>query len=284
MGIQRAKLETPRQLRRLVRCRFELFSITWCENNLASVNCTSLLRRCSPLCLLFPRIVSHRQLACHGLATMFITRRTLCLIACDTSKFGARRRRLTDEEQLEIDIEELEALEVCHWLKVLSWRVPGCNILLVGTKCDLLPPEDIEDVGERIEAACRAWAERWELRGMNVNLEPGVVLTSCVTPSVGEAALGDHSASLSANSAEMGISSRARKKQMPTVSEGRHWPSDFGESPDNGCEGLQHRITHTAEGMSRPARMTVPRGWDIALTVLDALSAGRRVYIWVPKL
>lgn len=215
---------------------------------------------------------------------MFITRRTLCLIVCDASKFGARRSRLTDEEQLEIDIEELEALEVCHWLRVLSWRVPGCNVLLVGTKCDLLPPESIEDVEERIEAACRTWTERWELQGMNINVEPGVVLTSCVTPSEGEAASGDNSASLSASSAEMKMSSRAHEKPMPTVSEGRNWPSDFSESPDSGSAGLLHRITHTVDGMSRAARMTTPRGWDLALTVLDALSAGRRVYIWVSKL
>lgn len=214
---------------------------------------------------------------------MFITRRTLCLVVCDTSTFGARRNGLTDEEQLEADIEELEMLEVCHWLRVLSWRVPGCNVLLVGTKCDLLPPETVDDVAERIEGACRTWAERWELQGMNLNIEPGVVFTSCVAPSVGETALGDHFASLRATSVDMGTPSRARKVSMPTVSVVRSWPSDFSKSPDNGSSGLPHRIAHTAEDMSRGATMTIPRGWDIALSVLDALSSGRRVYTLVPK-
>lgn len=91
-----------------------------------------------------------------GLLQNFFAERALYLIVCDLSKFGSPEHDAHGEQQ-ECDIRKLEAVEVCGWLRCLSWRVPGTLVILVGTKYDLLPVEDMKDVARRLEDACWTW-------------------------------------------------------------------------------------------------------------------------------
>lgn len=179
---------------------------------------------------------------------MFITRRALCLVVCDTSSFGARQDDLDDEEQLDKDIKTLRRLGVCDWLRCLSWRLPKCDVLLVGTKCDLLHEDVAEGIANRIESACQAWIKDCEPSGMRLSVESGVSLTSCV--------------------------GRAASRSV-----GRKWECDWLQNEDgNDSTSLLERLTHKAgSDECRGATMTLPRSWSVALTVLEALGADRRV-------
>lgn len=109
---------------------------------------------------------------------MLITRRSVCVLACDTSSFGAREDDLTPDEQLEEDISKLKGMGVCQWLQCLSWRVPGGDVILVATKCDLVQPEAVGDTTKRMEMACRAWLSELATP-IKVNIDGAIALTSC---------------------------------------------------------------------------------------------------------
>lgn len=80
------------------------------------------------------------------------------------------------DEQLEKDICNLREMGICQWFQHLSWRVPDSDVVLVATKCDLLPDEKARDTADRIEKACRAWLLRLKT---NVKIDGGIILTSC---------------------------------------------------------------------------------------------------------
>lgn len=215
------------------------------------------------------------QAAYHGLLQMFLTRRALFLVVCDAKEFGLRSGRLTDEQQARQDLRKLEEMGVCDWLKCLAWRVPGCDVVLVGTKCDLLPRDKVKDVATRIERGCRMWLERDA--PYKINIEAGVSMTSC-KQRAGE-----------------GRGKERRSGPLPSLEDcmggfggtfcmGRRtkdhqsWPCDviYDGSGDTSRTSLPTRITKTHESKAnRGASMLIPRGWDIALTVIEALSAGR---------
>ncbi|CAM9880795.1 unnamed protein product, partial [Laminaria digitata] len=75
------------------------------------------------------------QVAYTGLLQMFLTRRAVCLVVCDAGAFGQQGGGA--EDQIEKDIRTLEELRVCDWLRSISYRVPGSDVILVATKCDL---------------------------------------------------------------------------------------------------------------------------------------------------
>lgn len=140
-----------------------------------------------------------------------------------------------------------------EWLRYLSWRVPGCDVLLVATKCDRVPPKALNGLSRRIEKGCRYWLREWTPNSGEINVEEGVSLTSCAP----------FTDSLERRGAEEG------------------WPCDvFTGTHGNSSTSLLRRITHKlGDSGYRGATLIVPRGWDIALTALDALSAGRRVRV-----
>lgn len=173
------------------------------------------------------------------------------------SKFGPPGDT-DDGGQLESDIYKLEELGVCGWLRCLSWRVPDCNVILVGTKCDLLPEKVMKDVARRLEDACRKWLENWAETGKKINIEPGVSLTSCKP---------------------RGIYSKAKDRWQKSKD---RWQCDRGKGLDGACTtSLLYRITHNSQGDGhRGTGTTIPRGWRIAQHVLDALAKGRYGLMW----
>ncbi|CAN0547968.1 unnamed protein product, partial [Ectocarpus sp. 8 AP-2014] len=74
----------------------------------------------------------------------------------------------------------------CDWLRSISRRVPGNDVILVATKCDLVSG-NADETGRRLEHACRMWLSTWVRNGMDpVRLEPHVSLTSCFPIGDGE--------------------------------------------------------------------------------------------------
>ncbi|CAN0506055.1 unnamed protein product, partial [Discosporangium mesarthrocarpum] len=76
-------------------------------------------------------------------------------------------------------------LGVRPWLRSLSFRLPGADVILVGTKCDVNggPPPD---AAQRMEGACREWLDQWchptstsRSGSPGVCIEDGVSLISC---------------------------------------------------------------------------------------------------------
>lgn len=192
---------------------------------------------------------------------------------CKASDFGGRTEGLDPEDQLDEDVKKLEKLDVCLWLRQLSWRIPLCDVILVATQCDLAPPDELDDIAERMEKACRDWLRRWGAQGMKVNLEANVALTSCEVPkgfwpnamfNLGSAAL-------------WSISLLAQGMGLGKVGPGRSWGCDYITRAKIGSSvGLLNRMTHVPEtGTCRGVTMSLPRGWDAVLTMLDALGTGR---------
>lgn len=216
------------------------------------------------------RNVSLEQVAYYGLLQMFLTKRAVCILVCDAEKFSLREGASVGDQDLNEDdaerqcvedIEKLEELRVCEWLRCLSWRVPGCDVLLVATKCDKVTPKTLNGLPRRMGKACRSWLGGWSWNNTKINVEQDVSLTSC-------AARGASQNSPSTDSLQ------ARR-----VEEG--WPCDvFRGTHGNSSTSLLRRITHKpGDSGCRGATMIVPRGWDIALTAIDALSSGRRVHV-----
>ncbi|CAM9840223.1 unnamed protein product, partial [Ectocarpus sp. 13 AM-2016] len=155
----------------------------------------------------------------------------------------------------EEDCRKLEELRVCDWLRSISRRVPDNDVILVATKCDLAGG-NAGEIGSRMENSCRTWLSGWVRNGMQpVRLEPHVCLTSCFRARVGEH--GERSA-------------------------GNHvwkggWVCDWRNvEDDQPSPSFLHRLVNKPDGRGlRGAQMVLPRSWDIALTVLEALEHGR---------
>ena len=194
------------------------------------------------------------QEAYYGLLPKFMTHRAVYLIVCDMIKFESSREG-NDGDQLERDIHRLEELQVLHWLRCLSWRVPGCDAILVGTKCDFFENDVMVDIASRMENACRVWLQKWAGTNLTISIEPCVSLTSCKAPDNLESRRGD----------------RLGKWEE------QKWPCDRGLGLDGlSTKSLVHRITHKSDTDSyRGISMAIPRGWNIALSALDVLDANR---------
>ena len=196
-----------------------------------------------------------RQVAYTGLLQMFLTPRSVCALVCNAAEFE-KSGNDRDDGQVERDCRALEELRVCDWLRSISQRVPGNDIILVATKCDLVGG-DPREAGRRIEEACQTWLASWIRADMRpVRVEDGVCLTSCRAPGIdgqGESSLGSCS------------------------SEGA-WACDWRDSADEDPlpPSLLYRLVNKRDGGGlRGAQMILPRSWDIALTVLEALEHGR---------
>ncbi|CAM9864587.1 unnamed protein product [Ectocarpus fasciculatus] len=194
------------------------------------------------------------QVAYTGLLQMFLTPRSVCVLVCNAEAFGQQRGNDTGG-QVKEDCHKLEDLRVCDWLRSISRRVPNNDVILVATKCDLVCG-NAGEFGRRIERASRTWLASWVRNGMQpVRLEPGVCLTSCFPAAVGET----------------GESSTGRHTSE------RGWACDWRDNRDDmPWPGLLHRIVNKPDGSGlRGTQMVLPRSWDIALTVLEALERGR---------
>ncbi|CBJ26199.1 LRR-GTPase of the ROCO family [Ectocarpus siliculosus] len=194
------------------------------------------------------------QVAYTGLLQMFLTPRSVCVLVCNAEAFGQQRGDDTGG-QVKEDCRKLEELRVCDWLRSVSRRVPNNDVILVATKCDLVGG-NAEEFGRRIEQATRTWLASWVHDGMQpVRLEPGVCLTSCCASAVGE---------------------NGEKSTGHNASE-RGWACDWRDDRDDmPPPGLVHRLVNKPDGSGlRGTQMVLPRSWDIALTVLEALERGR---------
>ncbi|CAM9322083.1 unnamed protein product [Ectocarpus sp. 12 AP-2014] len=194
------------------------------------------------------------QVGYTGLLQMFLTPRSVCVLVCNAEAFGQQRGSETFG-QVHEDCRKLEELRVCHWLRSISRRIPDNDVILVATKCDLVGG-NAGDIGRRMEHACRTWISSWVRNGMHpVRVKPGVCLTSCFPTAASEH--GEDSA-------------------------GNHCPSRWGcdwrdNEDDSSSPSLLHRLVNKPDGGGlRGAQMVLPRSWDMALTVLEALELGRQ--------
>ncbi|CAN0181727.1 unnamed protein product [Ectocarpus sp. 12 AP-2014] len=185
---------------------------------------------------------------------MFLTPRSVCVLVCNAEAFGQKQ----DSEscsQVQEDCRRLEELRVCHWLRSISRRVPDNDAILVATKCDLACG-NAGDIARRLEHACRTWLSSWARHGKQaVRLEHGVCLTSCCPTAASE-----HDENSAGNH-------RSREG----------WACDWKSNrDDNTSPSLLHRLVNKPDGGGlRGAQMVLPRSWDMALTVLEALELGR---------
>ncbi|CAB1115806.1 unnamed protein product [Ectocarpus sp. CCAP 1310/34] len=194
------------------------------------------------------------QVAYTGLLQMFLTPRAVCVLVCNAGKFG-QQTRSESNDQVGEDCRKLEELRVCDWLRSISRRVPNNDVILVATKCDLAGG-NAGKIGARMEHACRRWLSSWVRNGLQpVRLEPCVSLTSCFETGVGE-----HGESSTGSHELKG-----------------GWACDWRDMADgNPSPSLLHRLVNKPDGRGlRGTQMVLPRSWDIALTVLEALEHGR---------
>ena len=108
------------------------------------------------------------------------------------------------------------------------------------------------EAGRRIEEACRRWLASWVSAGMQpVTVEEGVCLTSCCASEFDGHGEGGNG--------------------------GGGWACDWRDiSDENDSPSLIHRLVNKRDGLGlRGAQMVLPRSWDIALSVLEALEHGR---------
>ncbi|CAN0148410.1 unnamed protein product [Ectocarpus sp. 6 AP-2014] len=195
------------------------------------------------------------QVSYTGLLQMFLTPRSVCVLVCNAGEFGQRRGGEDCVEVGEVDCRKLEELRVCDWLRSISRRVPDNDVILVATKCDLVGG-NAGEIGSRMENSCRAWLSGWVRNGMQpVRLEPHVCLTSCFPIRVGE-------------HGERSAGNHVRKGG---------WACDWRNvEDDQPSPSFLHRLVNKPDGRGlRGAQMVLPRSWDIALTVLEALEHGR---------
>ncbi|CAM9732608.1 unnamed protein product [Ectocarpus fasciculatus] len=185
---------------------------------------------------------------------MFLTPRSVCVLVCNAGEFGQRRGSEPFGEVQE-DCHKLEELRVCDWLRSISRRVPDNDVILVATKCDLAGG-NAGKIGSRMENSCRTWLSGWVGNGMQpVRLEPHVCLTSCFPIGVGE---------------------HGERSAGSHVSNGG-WACDWQNvDDDQRSPSLLHRLVNKPDGRGlRGTQMVLPRSWDIALTVLEAVEHGR---------
>ncbi|CAN0303614.1 unnamed protein product, partial [Ectocarpus sp. 6 AP-2014] len=201
------------------------------------------------------------QVAYTGLLQMFLTPRSVCVLVCNAAAF--EHTGSGADGQVEEDCRKLEELRVCDWLRSISRRVPGNDVILVATKCDLAVGNP-RGTGRRIEEACRTWLASWVDAGMQpVTVEEGVCLTSCCVR-------------VDDGVCCCGFSKQGNDGSGNCSSKG-DWACDWRDNTDeNPSPSLLHRLLHKCDGSGlRGAQMVLPRSWDVALTVLEALEHGR---------
>ena len=205
----------------------------------------------------FPATDVPRQVAYTGLLQMFLSPRAVSLLVCNTEAFGQRVGDLMDKDTLRQDLAKIQELRVCDWLRSLSFRVPDSDVVVVATKCDLAAGMAV-DLAGRMERAIRKWLENWSGSQMTaVRVEDGVSLTSCVTSSSQE-----QSGAASEETIYLGHSMWACD-----------WHQDNRDEP---APSLLRRVIYNNKGDLRGAAMVLPRSWNIALEVLDAMGTGRQ--------
>ena len=206
---------------------------------------------------------TRRQVAYTGLLQMFLTPRSVCVLVCDAEAFEFENSSNGGSGQVDKDCRKLEELRVCEWLRSISRRVPGNDVILVATKCDLVGGNPRE-TGRRIEEGCRTWLADWVRSGMQpVRVEDGLCLTSC-------------SVRVEDGVCCSGFSKLGNDSSGSHVSQGI-WECDWRDDADEiSSPSLLHRLVNKRDGSGlRGAQMVLPRSWDIALTVLEALEHGR---------
>ena len=184
---------------------------------------------------------------------MFLTPRSVCVLVCDAAAFENSGSKGVD--QVDRDCRKLQELRVCDWLRSISQRVPGSDVILVATKCDLAGGK-AREIGRRLQDACRTWLASLAGEGRQaVMIEEGVSLTSCCS---------------------WEGSRQGEDSQGGDESNG-DWVCDWRDSTDDsGSPSLLHRLVNKRDGGGlRGAQMVLPRSWDIALTFLEALERGR---------
>ena len=185
---------------------------------------------------------------------MFLSPRAVSLLVCNSEAFGQRDGLSSDKNQLNMDLVKLQELRVCDWLRSLSFRIPDSDVVIVATKCDKAGKNAAHTAG-RMERAVRKWLDNWHRSGMvAVRMENGVSLTSCV-----------------AAVEEGGAGSGGKVPAGETM-----WACDWrGGMCDGSQRSLLRRIMYSSNGGLRGAAMVLPRSWNIALQVLEALGSGR---------
>lgn len=182
---------------------------------------------------------------------MFLTPRSVCVLACDAEAFG--QPSIGTGLQVKEDCRKLEELSVCGWLRSISWRVPYNDVILVATKCDQVGGSS-KEIGRRMEDACRTWLASWVRDGMGpVGLEDGVCMTSCRPAGVEQV-------------------EDCAGERAP----GRDWECDWRDTADeHPSPSLLYRLVNKHDGSGlRGAQMVLPQSWDIALHWLEALEHG----------
>lgn len=189
---------------------------------------------------------------------MFLSPRAVTLLVCDIDAFRKRGRCSNDGgDPLNDDLNRLQELRVCDWLRSLSFRIPDSDVLVVATKCDLAAGM-ATGVAARMERAIRKWLESWSGASMTaVRVEGGMSLTSCVTTSAPQ------------EERSRALGKRKSPEESPWACD---WREDMRYEPSL---SLLHRVMYNGKGDLRGAAMVLPRSWNIALEVLDALGSGR---------
>lgn len=199
------------------------------------------------------------QVAYTGLLQMFLSRRAVSLLVCDVAAFGPRDGSSTEKNQLKRDLVKLQELRVCDWLRSLSFRIPDSDVVVVATKCDLACGT-AADLAGRMERAIRKWLQNWRGAQMTAaRVEDGVSLTSCVATLT------------SAEEEGAALGTRQKTKKSMGACD---WRKNMS---DKSAPSLLDRIMYSGKGDLRGAAMVLPRSWDIALEVLEALGSGRQV-------
>ncbi|CAM9664047.1 unnamed protein product [Ectocarpus sp. 4 AP-2014] len=196
------------------------------------------------------------QVAYTGLLQMFLSPRAVTLLACNTEAFGERGNWPAGGNSLNEDLDKLRELRVCDWLRSLSFRIPDSDVVAVATKCDRAAGMAVV-MAERIERAIRKWLREWSRSKMTaVRVEDGVSLISCIP---------------SAPKERDGFASGKRKRPENSM-----WACDWRQdTPGEPLPSLLRRVTYNSKGHIRGAALVLPRSWNIALVVLDALGNGR---------
>lgn len=189
---------------------------------------------------------------------MFLSPRAVSLLVCNTGAFGQQDDCSSGGNQLNQDLVKLQEMRVCDWLRSLSFRIPDSDVIIVATKCDLTAGM-ATDMAGRMERAIRKWLESWSGAGMRaVRVESGVSLTSCA---------------ISVPEEQVRIALGREEASGESV-----WACDWREDTRNEpSPSLLHRVIYNSRDDLRGAAMVLPRTWDIALDVLDALGSGRQV-------
>ena len=188
---------------------------------------------------------------------MFLTPRAVTLLVCNTEAFEQRDDCPIGKDRLTQDLSKIQELRVCDWLRSLSLRIPDSDVVIVATKCDRAAGMAGEMAG-RMERAIRKWLEIWSGSDMTaVRVEVGVSLTSCAASAPQE-----KGSAVSVENEILGDSM---------------WACDWRQdSRDDRLPGLLHRVIYNSKGGLRGAALVLPKSWNIALAVLEALGTGRQ--------